>query len=253
MFGTTGLQDYPIQVRVSENCHARPDTFVAIIAHELSHVLLASLWHPQKDRELQADLVPLLLGFRDIVWIGRRTIKYTASESTTTISRTTYGYLTDSQFNFAYRYVTGILERHQEDKKHLIEIVKQMQAKLKKVERKLAIFCDYFKYLDRRPPTKMREEHAKRVVQLHSQDYSRAWEDRIAAVRSSLVRAVSFVRHLNHYTSDAVDHLKSHTRSLELASDELAQVAGEIGKDIRVLRRYVGFIHRLWGTLWRRT
>jgi len=49
MFGTSGLQDYVIKVRVSENCHAHPDTFVAIMAHELSHVLLASLRSPHKE------------------------------------------------------------------------------------------------------------------------------------------------------------------------------------------------------------
>ena len=64
MFGSSGLQGFPIRVRVSENCHAHPDTFVAIMAHELSHVLLASLWSPHKDSELHTDLVPIVLGFR---------------------------------------------------------------------------------------------------------------------------------------------------------------------------------------------
>lgn len=253
MFGTIGLQDYPIPVRVSENCHAYPDTFVAIMAHELSHVLLASLWHSQKDSELHTDLVPILLGFRDIVRRGRKTIESTTSGNTTTTRTSTYGYLKDSQFDFACSYVTGILRRHQRDKKHLIEIVEQMQRKLKKAERSLATFCDYFKYLDRQPPAKMREEHAQRVVQLHAQDYSREWESRITTVRRSLVGAESFVRHLNHYTSDAVDHLKTHTRLLELASDELVQVTEEISKDIRILQRYVGFIYRLRKTVWHHT
>ncbi len=51
MFGTSSLQGYPIRVRVSENCYEYPDTFLAIMAHELSHVLLASLYSAQKNSE----------------------------------------------------------------------------------------------------------------------------------------------------------------------------------------------------------
>jgi hypothetical protein len=252
MFGTTGLQHYPIRVRVSENCHAYPATFVAIMAHELSHVLLASLRHPQKDSELHTDLVPILLGFRGIVRRGRRTIESTTNVITTTTRTTTYGYLTDSHFEFACRHVTGILKCHQGDKKHLIDIVKQVQRKLKKAERRLATFRDYYKYLDRQPPDKMREEHAQRLVQLHTRDYSREWEIRITAVTKSLAGAESFVRHLSHYTSGAVDHLKTHTRSLELASDDLSQVTEVITEDISILHRYVDLIHKLRRTLWHR-
>ena len=251
MFGTPGLQGYPIRVRVSENCHAHPDTFVAIMAHELSHVLLASLYSPLKDSELHTDLVPIILGFRDAVRRGRKTIESTTSGNTTTTRTTTYGYLTDSQFEFACSHVTRILEHHQGDKKHLIEVVKQVQSRLEEVARVLVEFRDYFNYLDRKPPHRMRPEHAQRLVQLHTQDYSREWESRITAIRKSTEIAEAFVRPLNHYKAGAVEHLRSHTRALELASDELDQVTQAITKDERILRKYVGFIYRLRRDLWR--
>jgi len=245
MFGTSGLQGYPIKVRVSENCHAHPDTFVAIMAHELSHVLLASLMSPHKDSELHTDLVPIILGFRDAIRRGRKTIESTTSGNTTTTRTTTYGYLTDSQFEFACSHVTHIIERHHRDKKHLIEVVKQLQRKLKKAARSLVTFRDYFKYLDRNPPDKMRPEHAQRVVQLHAQDFSREWEARITEIRTSHEAAESFVRHLNHYTSSAIEHIKAHTQAVESAAAELGEVTRAITKDERILRRYVGIIYRL--------
>lgn len=248
MFGTSGLQGYPIRVRVSENCHAYPETFVAMMAHELSHVLLASLHHPQKDSELHTDLVPIMLGFGDIVRRGRKTIESTTSGNTTTT--TTYGYLTDSQFDFAYSHVTGILKRHQRDKKRLLELVEQVQRNLKKGSQSLVTFRDYFRYLDRRPPERMRSDHAQRVVQLHAQDYSREWENRITDVRTIMDGAKSFARAVSHYTSSAVEQLKTHTWELELASDQLDQVIEAITKDKKILRRYVGFFYRLRRTLW---
>jgi len=250
MFGTAGLQGYPIRVRVSENCYAYPDTFSAIMAHELSHVLLASLRSPHKDSELHTDLVPILLGFRDIVRSGRKTIKSTTNGNTTTTRTTTYGYLTDGQFDFVCSYVTGILERHHRDKKRLTEIVEQVYRKIKKADRSLSKFRDYFKYLDSHPPEKMRKEHAQRVVHLHTQDYSRDWESSITTTRKTQQAAEAFVRSLNHYTSSAVESLTAHTRVLELMSDDLRQVTVAITKDTKILRRYVPIIYRLRRTLW---
>lgn len=251
MFGSSDLQGFPIRVRVSEDCHAHPDTFVAIMAHELSHVILASLWSPHKDSELHTDLVPILLGFRDVVRRGRKTIDSTTSGNTTTTRTTTYGYLTDAQFDFACNYVTGILERHQRDKKRLLKVVEQVQRKLRKATRSLATFRDYFKYLDIHPPERMRKEHAERVVQLHGQDYSLEWESRITAVRKSMEIAEAFARPLNHYRTSAVEHLKTHMRALEVVSEELDNVTQAITKDERILRKYVGFIYRLRRTMWR--
>lgn len=251
MFGTAGLQGYQIRVRVSENSYEHPDTFLAIMAHELSHVLLAALRSPYKESELHTDLVPILLGFRNIVRKGRKTIKNTTSGNTTTTHTTTYGYLTDSQFDFACSHVTGILERHQSDKKHLIEIVEQIQKKSRKATRSLANFRDYFRYLDIHPPERMRKEHAERVVKLHGQDFSLEWESRITAVRKSMEIAEAFARPLNHYRTSAVEHLKTHIRALEVTSEELDQITKAITIDERILRKYVGLIYRLRRTLWR--
>lgn len=250
MFGTSGLQGYPIRVRVSENCYAHPDTFLATMAHELSHVLLASLRSPHKNNELYTDLVPILLGFHDVVRRGRKIIKSTTSGDTTTTHTTTYGYLTDEQFDFACSYVTGILERCQRDKKRLTEIVEQVQRKIKNADRSLSTFRDYFKYLDNHPPEKMRKEHAQQVVHLHTQDYRRDWQSRITTVRKTQQAAESFARSLNQYTSSAIESLTAHIRELQLTSDDLRQVAEAITKDTKILRRYVPLTYRLQRTLW---
>ncbi len=248
-YGSSGLQDYLIPVRVSENCREHPETFVAVMAHELSHILLASLSHPKKSDELYTDLVPILLGFGDIVLEGRKVIKTTTSGNTTATETTTYGYLTDSQFRLAYNRVTGILKRHQHDKERLLEVVEQVSHKLKEGLQGIATFRNYLGFLDRHPPKRMKRDHAQRLVQLHAQDYSLEWESRIKDVRTITEGAESFVRSLSHYTSNAVEQLKTHTRQLELASARLDQVIEAITKDKKILRRYVGFFYRLWRTL----
>jgi len=250
MFGTSDLQGYLIRVRVSENCHAHPDTFVAIMEHELSHVLLASLWSPHKDSELHTDLVPIILGFREVVRRGRKTIESMTSGNITTTHTTTYGYLTDTQFEFACDYVTERLQHHARDKNRLLTLVERVQRMIRRAARSLATFRDYFRYLDSHPPKRMKKEHAERMVHLHGEDYGREWESRITSVRKSAEIAEAFVRPLNHYTTGAIDHLRKHTEVLEHAFDEINQIIEAITKDERIMRKYVSFIYRLQRTLW---
>ena len=108
-FGSRRLQGFPIQVRVTGNCYDRPKAFVAIIAHELSHVLLASLRSPHKNSELHTDLIPVLLGFRHTLQEGRKVVEVKRSGNTTLTTTTTSGYLTDEQFDFACSYALGVL------------------------------------------------------------------------------------------------------------------------------------------------
>lgn len=121
--------------------------------------------------------------------------------------------------------------------------MKKLQRKLKRSGQSLDAFCDYFKYLDMKPPNKMRPAHAQRVVQLHAKDYSREWEISIEKIKTSQDAAESYVLHLNHYTNSAMEHIKTHTKAVELAVKELVEVTREITKDKRILRRYVGLIY----------
>ncbi len=238
-FGSPGLQGYPIQVRISENCHDYPDTFIYIMIHELSHVLLASIDASYKDSELHTDLIPILLGFRDVVRRGRKIIESTTNHDMTRITR--YGYLTDLQFGFAYKYVMRILRGHLRDKTNLVNVIKKVQRQIKKSERSLATFHDYFEYLDRYPAKKMRIDHAQRVVQLHGKDYSHEWKTCITSVNRSLEIAESFVCSLSQYTSITEKHIKEQTRIIELASKEAGQITEAITKDVRILGKYVKF------------
>ncbi len=250
MWGTSRLHDYPIKVSVSENCHARSDTFVAIVAHELSHVLLACLWSPHKDSELHADLVPIVLGFRKVVRRGRKKTESVTSCSISTTQTTTYGYLTDLQFELACEHVMGILRGHLSHKKRLLNLVRQVRRRLEKAGRRLAVVRDYFRYLDNHRPKSMLKEHAERVVQLYGGGHIREWEDRITAARNTLHSAEAFVQPLNHYTAAVIEQIRAHTHALRSASNDLDQVSTVILDDQRMLRKYVSIMYRLRRALW---
>jgi hypothetical protein len=245
MFGSSELEGFPIRVRVSNDCLRHPETFVAIMAHELSHVLLASLFHPQKDNELYADLTPLVFGFREVVQRGRKTVHCTKSGDTTTTNTTTYGYLTDSQFSFACQRIDGLLECHRITKNRLTHLAARMRHTLSIAAQQLAKFHEYLRYLDTNPPKKMKPDDGRRVVQFHASDYTRDWQRGIEQARSSAEQAERFACALTCYTGGSVKELEQHISSLERASDQLDQLLKSITNDVRVMGRYLPLSRRL--------
>lgn len=245
MLGTAALKGYPIKVRVGENCHKHGYAFIAIILHELSHVLLASVRSPHKDSELHTDLVPIILGFRKAVRRGRIVVETTAtffSEKTTT---TKYGYLTDAQFDLACNYVTETLTRHEKEKRSLFKKVLRLQRRTRKVVRILADFRDYFSYLDSHPPRKMKAEHAMRVIQLHSRDNTLELEGQTTVIGTHLNTVLSFLKQIDHhYLPSTVKHLGNHAEALKQAEKELHLLTQAIVKDRKVLGKYVPLTYK---------
>ena len=120
-YGSSALNDYPINVKISDNCTKHPVVFAMIMAHELSHILLHSLNHPQKENEFYTDLTAIILGFQNIFQNGRKITETDVEHgfmSTTTKTQTvTYGYLNDEQFNFARNKINTILENNRKRKR----------------------------------------------------------------------------------------------------------------------------------------
>ena len=244
MFGTSALQGYPIEVRITPSCLTNPFTAIAILAHELSHVLLACVSPKYRHSELHTDCVPIILGFRTIVRKGRKVVENTTSGETITTQTTTFGYLSDSQFEFACKYVESRLSRHSTEKLRLLELVTTVERKLRSTTRRLTAFNDFFQYLDRYPPEKMRQKHAERIVMLHQEDYISCWGDRIEMIRSNVQVVKTKVAPITHYLPRTIQHFKTDTSVLEEARKEIDILTKEIVVNEKVLRKYVGYSHR---------
>jgi len=245
MFGTAELRGYPIRVRVREDCHHYPETFITVLVHELSHVLLASLHHPKMGSELHTDLVPIALGFRQVVRRGRRVILSTIRGNVTGTQTATYGYLTDSQFDYACNYATSTLARHQQAKDDLAKLIARLRHRLHAATQKLAAFHRYLEYLDANRARKMREEDARRMVQYHSSGYCREWESSIASARAAIENAEEGTRPSGHHMVSEIEQIQELTRTIERASEALDSVEAHITQDTRTLRRHVPLFRRL--------
>lgn len=90
--GTVAFRSHVIDMKLGAEFRAASAyTAVSLLAHELSHILLHSLRHPDRDSEQFTDLVPLFLGFGDVVAHGRTHHTSEQQGNVVTTSITTYG------------------------------------------------------------------------------------------------------------------------------------------------------------------
>jgi len=235
MFGTSRLRGFPIKVRVTETCGRSPATFVAVIAHELSHVLLFSLRHPKKDSEFHTDLVPLLLGFRSIVERGRTHVE----------QRETFGYLTDSQFTRADRWTGRRLDDARVKGDHVAELLRRLAATLQVASKEVARFRAYRAYVNRHPPENLKRGDADKLVRFNDVDYTRDWDRDIEMASKQLEDVGGEISPMAHYTEAYLKRLDRQPDRLSGLAEEVGDVLNRVASDIKTLRRCLPLLVRL--------
>jgi len=244
VFGSPELNGYVIRVRVSENCGRNPHSFVTIMAHELSHVLLGALWHPMRDSELHTDLVPLLMGFRQCVRSGRRVVTTSVTDSGSATETTTYGYLTDSQFECACRSVQECLSEHLNQKEDLLRCADLIRMQIRRAEEELVLFRTYLGIVDSRRTRRMKESDARQIVALHEWNRTGPLEAEIAKAKLTVEGVRCFAEGLNHYTGASLIRLKECKAKADNACQCMSPLLEAVESDLKVLQKHIGLAHR---------
>jgi len=255
LYSTSGMQGFPIQVKVHGNCRRYPHTFVAIMAHELSHIVLHSLWHIKKDNEIYTDLAAMLLGFATVMRMGRYAVETTQIsvgwEQTTT---TKFGYLADNQFEFAISRVNAILKTSRTAFNTMRTKITQTLITYKKqldlYRKMLYEFNKLIEYLDENPSKKIRKEDVPKVVEAHSLNYGERFvsilksnEEKLKEVE--LLYSDWFENPQQHYNKQRLDSLGVFHDDLRGLLSVLTRECDLLKADVAVLRRCIGFFGRL--------
>jgi len=254
-YGTPSVHNIPVQVQVSGGYQQSAHTFVAIMAHELSHLVLHSLWHREKNNEVYTDLAAMILGFSDVINSGRRVVKTQYYDTFSQTSTMTYGYLADEQFNFALNYVMRILKdkrsRWEDTKQQTIQTLAAYKKQVHLYRKTLYELNKLIEYLDRKATTrKIRKEDVPKVVGIHSPGYL----ERFSSVLTNNERKLKEVESLyserfqsphQHYTTHRLDSLRIFYENLNALVSSVTSEFNLLKDDVAVLRRCVGF----WGRL----
>lgn len=247
-YGTPGMVNFPINARVSENCADSPMTFVSVMAHELSHIVLYSIWHKEKENEYYTDLTAMMLGFAEVMMLGRKVVKTNTATSflgtTTTTNTTTYGYMSDENFEFALGKIEYLLETYNGLKARLEERIKGLENKLLKQETEILYFNRYRGYLDNHLPKKISQQDGYWITSFHRADYTDAYESTVQRIRKEFKEFTSLISNLNHYTNLSLEELKKYQKSIDSIGAEMNSKYEPVRGAVIILKKYVSIGYR---------
>ena len=252
-YGTPELQGFPISVKISDNCQKYPETFLALMAHELCHVLLHSLWHREKNNEIYTDLAAMILGFSEVMNIGRKVVETQNHGIFSQTFTTTYGYLSDKQFYFASDRIERILQDRRtswnDSKGRTIQRLAACKNQLHLYRKTLCKLNKFIEYLDKNPERKIRKEDVAKVIEIHGPNYI----ERFASILSNnekKLKGVEFLysdqfEHPYHYTTQRLDSLRMFCENLNAFVSSFTSQSALLKNDVAILGRCIGLFGRL--------
>ncbi len=247
-YGSSALNGYPINVKISDNCTEHPVAFAMIMAHELSHVLLYSLNHLKKENEFYTDLTAIMQGFQNIFQNGREITKtdveYGFVSTTTKTQTTTYGYLNDNQFNFARNKINSILEKNRKRKKLLSNELKKFAKLLLKYEKTLFKFKIFLEFLTKNTNKRISDDDSKKMMAFFQLGYISELDLLLKEYKGKQKIIQNFFEELSHYTKQKINQLSIYTKDLKTYSDKLKIKLVPLSKDTKMLKKYISYKYR---------
>ncbi|MCK5594868.1 hypothetical protein KAI19_01670 [bacterium] len=248
-FGSTALNGYPINVKISKNCTEHPVVFSMVMAHELSHVLLHSLRHAEKDNEFYTDIVAMMLGFQTIFQNGRKiiTTKEEHGFMSTTIrtTTTTYGYLSDEQFNFAKNKINLIFKKNRGREKFLLKEVEKFKKALSKYNITFFRFSKFIEYLSKNRSENISVDDGKKIMMFFQPGYNGDFKSSIKQNVQKINKVETFCKELFHYTDQNLNQMINYTRELETETRDLKNKLTSLRQDVRMLKKHIRFTYRI--------
>ncbi len=249
LYGSAELRRYPVKVIIGPGFNSGPpETAITILAHELSHVLLHSLRHPQRESEAFTDLVPLVLGFIEIVQRGRIVSSVSREAGASRTTTTTYGYLSDAEFSAAADRVESLLGERQCRRSKLLRDTERLRVSVTRSSGLLSRFVKLKERLDN-VRGHVRKSDAARVVAMHAPDFTRDIE---RTIRDALILTdlmASFAQSVAHYAKPELRELGEYEQMCAGAAARLDDLLLQLRLDVNVLTRNSGLGFRLAETL----
>ncbi len=260
LYGTPELKGFPITVKVSHNCKNYPLTFLAAMAHELSHIVLHSLWCKEKDNEFYTELTVMLLGFSEVMKKGRKIEETRQNGIYEKTATATYGYFSDIQFYSAYNKIGEIWEETNSLEKKVLEKLATHGRQISSYKKEAFLFNKFLEHLDKNRNKRIRKEDGSKIVLFHRLDYTdkftaviRRNEAKLKEIYDFLLRTTllsfdsfdSLIRlYPRHYTPQILSSLRKFDEEIDTLVANLDESLNLLKTDIRILGKYVGFLQK---------
>ena len=163
--------------------------------------------------------------------------------STKTLT-TTYGYLSDEQFYFAFNKINEILNRNINLKKMLLEKLTAYRKHLYSYKKELLKFNKFVEYLDENQRKRIRKEDADVIVSFHQVDYAERFTVVIRNNEGRLKEINDYRVGLAHYTQPRLNTLQKFSKEIDILMTDLKREFNLLNKNVSILEKYVGFLYK---------
>jgi hypothetical protein len=223
-------------------------TFVSLMAHELCHVVLHSMRHKERQNEFYTDLTAMMLGFAEAMKSGRKTVSSTTSGRTVRTVTTTYGYLSDSNFDFAYEKIESIWYAARVKQKQLLTMTNALERDFRRKKREVHYFRSYLAYLDRNLRSKfwkksIAHDDGYLISTYHQADYTSDFEAALRKAESELKQNLIYIRNLSHYDEARFESVGKFEERMR--SGGIDGKYDRIHGAVLLMKKYVPLTHRL--------
>lgn len=249
VYGSYELNNFHLCVKVSSSCLKHPKTFAAVMAHEFAHIVLYSIKHKQKDNEIYTDLIAMILGFSEIIRQGRKTIEIKKAANTTITNSTTYGYLSDELFDFAFDKIKNtFLELRNKDRELQEMILNKIVAYntlTTDYEEKRVLLSKLLADFDTKTPKRIEKNDALEIVKMHQMYYIEGLADKGKKHLRVLAQlSEASIKHLvvtSLYSKQRLNILSDLFKKAEYLFSELEKENDALERDISILKRNSSF------------
>jgi hypothetical protein len=244
-FGSFALINFPINIKISNNCTTNPLVFTMIMAHELSHVLLYSLNHKEKENEFYTDITAMLFGFQLIFQNGRKytetKTKKSNSMTRTTTYTTTYGYLSDEQFENSIIRINEILDENRGRKYILSDLVLKTNRLFSKYNKALEKFKYLFSYIAIIHSNKVSKTDSKRISELFQPGYIDELETILIESSEKKKRIKTFLIDFTQFNKQGISIMENYIKELTLLTHNLNDKMTILKTDSKMIDKYVSY------------
>lgn len=240
LYGSEKMVGFPITIELNKTQMSNI-SFVTVIAHELSHVLLASIKSDKKTNEFYTDTVPLMLGFINIVNEGRKVINYVEYSGDTKINHTTtFGYLDDHKFYIIKEKINKKLSEYKKEKQKLKNRLNILKKKLKKTEKQISFIKRLFAFFNKNIKyikIEKGDENSFRNFYINS-DYFNNLEKELSTLEYDLYETDIDLFNLVHYFQNTI---KIFDNKIKILENKEQGLYNNIFNNILLFKKYISF------------
>jgi hypothetical protein len=241
LFGSKELEGLLVNVKLSKNVGENPDTFFAIMAHELFHVVMHSLRLIKKDNEIYTDIGVMLSGFNKIMKEGRNVKKQHVDFDKIITETTKYGYLSDSDFWFVNHKINNLLTENKKKKKYILYQLDYFQRQIADLIKNVSKVKKYIKFLDQNLQNKINKKDLEKIILFHQPNYFEQIEMGIKPIEDKIQKNDRIIQSMNHYYKNVFKNIEDELAVIKNTVEENKEIinsaAQTCGRNISLIDR----------------